>query len=423
VSVLAAGVLAAGPALAQAVVRQVDVRVAFDGPAPHPLVRERLEATVRSVADRLFLGRPVDQLSPIAASLTRTIADVVGGVATGYVLDPVTLDPGPLTVVDVRLRPVGAVIRQVAVQSDLRVLHPQVRSLAAAALEERAAPAIRALYLALPAAALPWAGPLLAPRATAAVEEALPGFTAGVRAHPPEDGGQAAVDVEVRPRDDRLIRNIGVRFRSSSVPTMLLDQHGPAVVSMAGFLRDLPVAFAQAHAATLAGFVREELRRYAPAVRYAVTTEVGLEVGETTYITVVAESRLYRGRVEARLNVGLRAPAPAVSGHLGRLVAPQLEAFAEVHLVPNTLSLDWHVGGIAVLSPAVTLGAAYALAAAETRVWSEVRVGFDTGLRGTWILPAQAFEGALTYRINAYLSGEIVGTSRGEWWLRLISNL
>lgn len=418
----ALGLLVAGPAGAQASVQRVEVRIVFEGPAPHAVVQERLAATVQSVADRLLVGRPVDQVTPLAPQLGAAVADVVGRVASGYTLDPVLVHAGAVTVIEAHFRPQGPVLQEIAVLPDLSGIHARLRPIAANALAERAAPAIRSLYAGLPQAALFWAGPLLEARAVPPVEEALPGFTAEairVRAA----GEAAEVGIEIGPRDTRVIRNVGVRFRSSSVPSMLLEQHGPAVASMAAFLRGIPVVFAQAYAQALAEFIGDELRQYPPARQYGIAAAALLEVGETTYVTVLAESMLYRGRVEAQLNVGTRAPGPALVGHLGRVVAHRAEVFGEIHLVPNTLSLDWHAGAVIQLSPSITVGAAYAVVAAETRLWTGLRLGLDTGLRAAWTLPAQTFEGALIYRFNDFLSGELVATSRGEWWLRLISNL
>ncbi len=47
----------------------------------------------------------------------------------------------------------------------------------------------------------------------------------------------------------------------------------------------------------------------------------------------------------------------------------------------------------------------------------------DEPSRGGWTFPTQVFEGAATYRINEFLVWELIGTSRGEAWVRLISNL
>ena len=110
-------------------------------------------------------------------------------------------------------------------------------------------------------------------------------------------------------------------------------------------------------------------------------------------------------------------------GHLGRLVLPRTEVFAEVRLVPNTLSWDWHAGAEVELAPAVSIGGSYAVVAQETRVWTALHFGLDTGARATWSVSSRSFEGALTYRFNEFFSGELVATSQGEWWLRLISNL
>lgn len=412
---------AAGPALAQAVVQRVDLQVTIDGPAPHPVIQERLVATVQSVTDRLLVGRSLDQLTPLGPQLGDTIATVVDRVATGYAVAGTAVQLAAVTVVRVQLRPVGVVIAAVDLSSDLRTVHPRLHRVIDEMLQQRAAPEIRALYTGLPVAAMPWAESILEGRSRDAVETALVGYTASVRVRVRGDRGQA--DIVLLPRDTRVVRNIGVRFRSTSIPTMLLDQHGPAVATMAEPLRGLPVAFAQAHRPALAQLITGDLAGYPPARQYRVIATAMLEVGETTFVIVVADSVLYRARVEAELNIGTRAPGPAVVGHLGRLLAPGTEVSVDIRLVPNTLSLEWSFGAQTAISPSATVGAAYEVVAQETTVWAKLQLSLDTGLRGAWSLRAQTFEGAVTYRFNEFLSGELVGTSRGDWWLRLVSNL
>ena len=412
---------AALPASGQAVVQRVDVQVSVDGPPPHVMIRERLAATVHSVAERLLVGRPLDQLTALGSGLAETIAGVVGRVAGGYAVSSAAVEVGTTSLVTVRLRPVGPLIAGADLAPDLRAVHPRLRDLVGRSLGARAEPELQTLYAALPVGALEWAAPILEARVREAVEASLPGFTAAVQVR--LLGDRAQVGLVVLPADTRVVRNIGVRFRSSSIPTMLLDQHGPAVASMAEPLRGLPVAFAQANRAALEELIRAELSGYPPARQYRVVAVAGLDVGETTYVTVVAESLLYRARIEAHLNVGTQAPSPAVVGHLGRLITPRTEAFLELRLVPNTLSLEWQLGAQAFVTPSVTVGVVYAVVAQETILRTSVQVGFDTGVRGSWVLRAQTFEGAVTYRFNEFLSGELVGTSQGDWWLRLVSNL
>lgn len=414
--------VAAAPdaAFAQAAVQRVDVQLTIDGPTPHALIRERLTATVQSVADRLLTGRPLDQLPP-GPRLGETIGAVLDRVAAGYAVGAADVQLGAVSVVLVRLRPLPPIIQDASVTPDLRTLHARLHPLAADALGRSAAGEIRALFVGLPAAAMAWAEPILETRARELVEEALPGFTALVRARVTD--GRAAIEMALLARDTRVIRNIGVRFRSASIPSMLLDQHGPAVVSMADPLRGLPVVFAEAHRAAIERLLTDELAAYPPAKQYRIVATIGLDIGETTFVTVLADSLLYRARVEAQLNVGTRAPGPAVVGHVGRLVTPGAEAFLEIHLVPNTLALDWHVGTQVELSPGSFVGLSYSIVPGQVTAFTSVALGRDTGLRGAWNLSAQNFEGAITYRFNENLTGEIIGTTRGEWWLRLISNL
>ncbi|HET6948712.1 MAG TPA: hypothetical protein VFJ45_12970, partial [bacterium] len=272
---------AALPASGQAVVQRVDVQVAVDGPPPHLVIRERLAATVHSVAERLLVGRPLDQLTALGSTLGETVAGVVGRVAGGYAVSTATVDVGATSLVTVRLRPVGLLIAGADLAPDLRAVHPRVRDLVGRSLGARAEPELQTLYAALPVGALEWAAPILEARARETVEMSLPGFTAAVQVR--VVGERAQVGLVVLPADTRLVRNIGVRFRSSSIPTMLLDQHAPAVASMAEPLRGLPVAFAQAHRAALEELIRTELSGYPPARQYRVVAVAGLDVGETTY--------------------------------------------------------------------------------------------------------------------------------------------
>jgi len=47
----------------------------------------------------------------------------------------------------------------------------------------------------------------------------------------------------------------------------------------------------------------------------------------------------------------------------------------------------------------------------------------DLSLRVAYEVPAQRIEAGVRYRFNEFLSSEVVGTSGGDYWLRLISNL
>ncbi len=410
----------AAPARGQTVVQQVAVDVAFEGAEPHRAIRSRVEATVYSVAQRLLVGRSVEQLAALLPSPEETIAVVVERVTTGYTVSASAVQPGPTATVLVRMRPVGPVVRETVLTIDLRAVHERVRPLISSVLTGEAAAELQAAPTGLPIAAFDWAGPVLDALTRRALEAVLPGFTASARLQP---GEVTRLDLTIAPRDSRIIRNIGVRFRSGSIPTILLEQHGPQVASMGDPLRGLPVAFAEAHRRSLERLLDTDLAAYPPAAQYGIVATARLSVAETTYVDVTAESLVYRARVEAHLNIGPQAPEHALLAHLGRLMTPQTEAFIEIRIVPQPLALTADLGVRYAVSPSAAVGATYAPAMQATTLWTAVQVSPDLGLRGGWTLPTQVFEGAVTYRINEFLAWELIGTTRGDAWVRLVSNL
>ncbi len=408
------------PARGQGVVSRVAVVVTFEGDAPHRVIQNRLATTVLSVADRLLTGLPLDQVAALQPRPEETIASVLDRVAIGYAVVDAAVQAAATTTVTIRLRSVGAVIREVAVGVDLKAVHARVQPVVLALLQSGPVGMAQSLLVGLPVAALDWAGPLVTQQVREAIETAVPGFTASSRLRP---AGRSTLDLTIVPKDSRVVRNVGARFRSESIPLLLLDQHAPQVASMADPLRGLPVVFVEAQRAAMEHLLDEDLAAYAPAVEYSVRATARLDVAETLYVYVTAESQMYRARVEAQLNFGPQAPGPAVVARLGRLVYPQLEPFVELRLVPTPLALTGAVGVRLEVSPAAFVAVTYAPTPRETTFWTTVQFSRDVGVRGNWTFPTQVFEGAATFRINEFLAWEFIGNSAGQAWVRLVSNL
>ncbi|MGH2452611.1 MAG: hypothetical protein ACRDF5_02460 [bacterium] len=410
--------LSVAAAAAAAIVQSVEVRLAVEGAGPSGVVRARLQETVETVAQRLLLGRAVDQLRPTQGQWQGTLATVVDRVVTGYTVVETRLEVGAATVVALRLRPDPPVIQSVEVLPRT-VVHAAVAPLVLTPVERQVTPAVRAMLLGLPVEAVDWAGPLIAEEARRASEALLPGFAAAVQVRA---GAAARVEIDLAAREGRVVRDIGVRFRSSSVPTLLLEVHGPAVTSLAEPVRGLPVAFAEAHRQDLARLLEARLRAYPPVGEYQMVVRVLLSVAETAYVTVLADSLSWLGRVEAAVNLGSRAPAPELRLHLGRLF-DRFELFGEAAIPPNTFAGRYDLGVRYRVSDAIDVGTNVTLNAVAVTGWVTYRFSPDLSLRAAYEIHQRGFEGSVRYRFHEFLSGELVGTSGGEFWLRLISNL
>jgi hypothetical protein len=408
--------LAAPPAFGQEAVQRVDVQVLYDGPAPHSFVRDRISATVSSVAERLLLGRSLDAAAQLQPRLAETFIGVLERVVTGYTVVSAVADVGVVTAVAIRLRPEAPLIGEAAVRLDLREIPTRLHALVTVLLQP-STDQMRLLPANLPAAA-EWAFPLLEDRARQIVERDLIGYTAAVTLR----GPAAVIEAAVHPRDTRVIRNVGVRFRSTTMPNLLLDQHAPAVASLSAFLRGVPVAFASDHASALERIITDDLRAYPPVEQYRMVATASLAVGETTFVTVVADSMSYHASVEAQLNIGAGAPGPAIVARAGRFISPGVDTFFELRLVPNTLSFDWDLGGSVALGPATAVGVSYTVPTSEVTVWTTIGLTPDWTVRGSWNTTDRSFEAAVRYRLNAFLAWELVGEP-GQVWVRLVSNL
>jgi hypothetical protein len=419
-AILLAVALSAGaaPALAADPVQRIEVHVGIDGGEPHPLVVRRIVESIGTAAERLLVGRDSDLVGRQEAALGGILRDVVDRVVTGYRVVSVGLQAGTATVVTVRLEPRSAVLGETPVIVEIPGVHPEVQPLVRATLEPAMAD-LRRLPVRLPVDALGWAGPILEDRMVEIVQETLGGFAGSARL---QADPVARITLTISAKDSRVIRDIGVRFRSTSIPSLLLQGHAPQVASMAEPLRGLPVVFAQAQRARLEALISSQLAAYPPVRDYAILARPVLQIAEVTTLTVLAESSLYRGRVEARLNFGTQAPPTDVRAHLGRAFG-SLEPFVEVTLIPSNLTWHTALGAQFEVGPKIILGAKTRFDATGVEPFVTIRLSPDLQIGGTYTPSPDTLEGTLSYRVNEFFSWEAVATSRGVVWLRIVGNL
>ncbi len=418
--VLLTALVAVGPPRAYAAdpVQRVDVSLTVENGAPHALVMRRIVESITIAAERLLVGRDSEVVARQEAALAGVLREVVDRVIRGYRVTALGFQAGVTTTVVVRIQPRPPIFGDVPIATVFDGVHPDARPLVAETLEP-AMPELRRLLFGLPVDSLEWAGPIIERRVMELIEGAATGFTAAGRI---EVAPAARLVLTISARDARVVRDIGIRFRSSSIPFVLLDPHAAQVTSMAELLRGLPVVFVAAQRARFETIIAARLAAYPPVQQYAIVARPVLQVAEVTLVTVLADSTLYRGRIEARLNLGTQAPAPDIRAQLGRAVGG-LEPFVELTLFPSTLAFRWAVGMRVEVGADVTVGIKVQLTGEDQETFLTYRVSPDLIMRGAYFLQTGVLEGTLTYRLNEFISWEGVATSRGAVWLRVVSNL
>ncbi len=399
-------------------VQRVEVRLTVEGGDPHPLIVQRLVETVGTAAERLLVGRDSELVGRQEAALAGVLREVVDRVVRGYRVTSLSFQPAATTIVQVAVQARPPVLGEVPVTVTLQGVHPDAQPLVRGVLEP-ALPELSRLSARLPTDALEWAGPIIERRVTEVVEATLVGFTATGRV---EITPTPRIMAVVTARDSRTVRDLGIRFRSSSIPYVLLSPHIPQVTSMAELLRGLPVTFATAQRERLQALIGERLAAYQPVKDYSVVARPVLQVAEVTYVTMLADSTLYRGRLDARLNFGTAAPVPDVRGQLGRAFG-SLEPFVEFRLIPSNLAVRTLAGLRFDLGESTTLGFRMRLDGEETEGFVLQRLSPDLQLKGAYFLRADTIEITFAYRFTDFLSWEAVVTSRGLLYVSIVSNL
>ncbi|MGH2404896.1 MAG: hypothetical protein ACRDGN_10585 [bacterium] len=398
-------------------VQRVEVSLTIDNGAPHALVARRIAESIGIAAERLLVGRDSEVVARQEAALAGVLREVVDRVIRGYRITSLGFQAGVTTTVIVRVQARPPIMGDVPIVTVFEGIHPDARPIVGQTLEP-AMPELRRLLFGLPVESLEWAGPIIERRVTELVEGAAIGFTAAARI---ETAPERLV-VTVSARDARVVRDVGVRFRSTSIPFVLLNQHAPQVASMAELLRGLPVVYVAAHGARFEAIIASRLAAYPPVREYGIVARPVLQVAEVTVITVLADSTLYRGRIEARLNLGTQAPVPDIRAQLGRAFG-RTEPFVELTLNPSTLAFRWAVGLRIETGSDVTVGIKAQLTGEDQETFLTYRLSPDLTVRGAYFVQSGTVEGTLTYRLNEFLSWEGVATSRGVVWLRVVSNL
>ena len=120
-----------GPAaLAEAGVRveSVAAEVTAEHSLP-PIVRDRMNRSVGTIADQLISGREVSAVAGTCAADEQLIREVFDKVLVGYTVERVSIVPAEHTLVQVQLLPWSDVIRTVKVKTTVEGMPPRIERL------------------------------------------------------------------------------------------------------------------------------------------------------------------------------------------------------------------------------------------------------------------------------------------------------
>ena len=405
--------LAAGPARVEA----IRAHVAAEANLP-PLVQERMQKSVQSIADQLMMGRSLGDLEKERSQKEAVIREVFDKILVGYTVESVAIDLGVTTAVHVRLVPWADVIQSVRTVIQVEGMPPEIEAMAREDLAGVETVFQEAL-VGLPLAATDWSNGVLKGRLKEFMAAHLPEFRADFEVDP--DLGTEVV-LTVYPRLP-VVRTIDLSLRSDTVPNISLMDYREFLKDRANLMIGVPVDFVRRHEAELCRVLSETLDATTDFRRMGIHTEISMKTGENMSVMARSDTMDYRIRLEGMLDVGRKDTDEDLRFrlHVGRRFSRADELFLQTEFFPKDVVWGWAIGYSRDLGTGGSASLRYDMREKRFIVSASQQVLRDWLLRYEYRWTDQRGEVGLRYRLHDFLSLEYVVDSRDNW-LRLIGN-
>lgn len=397
------------------VIKTVKLNLVTKPPAP-PRIEQRIAASVKTVAERLLVGRETVLVSASPQSYEKLIQDVLDRVLDGYSVQQVAVKPGVSTQVFVMLEPWGEAVRDVRVEVDFSAADPLILPFLRQELGD-IEKSISSIFLGLPVDSLDWADTVAKSGIRDIVDERLPEYRAAVDIIP---GQTTQVKILLSPVGE-VVREARLSMRSETIPNIMLYDMRPQVELYAKALRGLPTAFVERKQSVFVEKLEQTAVSHPYAKAYLLDIRAEIAPGADTDIQLGVESRKYRVNAEAWLDMGRDHDNTSGLLHAGKYVSQEDELFMEVRLITNSMKWQFSPGWSHQLGSKTFVGARFNVTDNIQYAWLEQYSG-NWRLRFDRSSKTGDNEIGLRYKLHDFLSAELVHRE-DENFIRVIGQL
>ena len=403
---------------AATVVDDVEVSVAAEGSFP-PLIKQRMQASVKTIAEQLFLGSKVEHITNEKTQYENIIHQVFDKILVGYSVTIVTVAPGVKTNILVKLIPWAETIQDIQLSVDVEGLPPEIKTLALKDLvgvDE----VFRQSLQGLPVDATDWSNGVLKHSLNEYMAANLPEFRADFDLDP---GATARIKMVVYPKGP-VIRTIDLQMRSDTVPNLMLLECRAQLQKQADMMLGVPVAFVARHTPYFQQELRESIDQTVDFKFLKLHSVIDLQPGERTTIISRSDTDKYRIRVEGRLDMGRRIDdnrSTSFNGHAGVMLSSKDEVFAQVEFYPQDVEAIWYSGYNRDIGNGNTMGWKYNISEDDYVLGAARKFDERWLLRYEYAHDTRLGEFGLRYKLHDFVSLEYIANKEDNW-LRLIGN-
>lgn len=397
-------------------IKAVKVNIVTSPPAPARIVR-RIEASVKTVGQRLLVGREVSAVSESPGVYENLVQEVLDRVLAGYSVEKTSIAAGLTAVITVRLDSWGERVGAVKVDMEFSAADKRFVPLLQRELGDLEQ-SVHSMLLGLPVDSLDWADTIARSSVREIVEERLPEYRAAVDIIPGETTQVKMVFSPV----GAVVREAAVSMRSATMPNILLYEMRSELDAFAKALRGLPAEFVVRKQQELASQAEAIVSAHPYKQAYLLDVRAELVPGPDTDINIRAESRRYRVNAEARLDMGREKSNTSGLLHAGKFVSPDDELYLEVGLVTNSMRWQISPGWSRQVGSNTLIGARVNVTDNIRYAWLEHHIGDNWRLRFDRSSKDNDDEIGIRYKLHDFLSAELVHRTN-ENFVRVIGQL
>ena len=337
----------------------------------------------------------------------------------GYSVEQVTLTPGEVTVVTIRLIPWAEVIRAVEVEVAVEGMPPLVEGMV-----RRDLASVDTVFsdslLGLPVAASDWTNGVLKRSLNEYLASHLPEFRGDFEVTP---GPTARVALVAYPRLP-IVRTVDLSMRSSSVPNITLLNHRQRMEEVVHILVGVPVEFVRRHQGEFAQAFAASLDELEDFRALGMRTQVEFSrIGERAAILTRSDTDHFQIWLQGWADISRHGNKKdhnlIFRLHAGRWLTPRDEVFLQTDFAPQAVDWEWEIGYTRWLLPNTKLQARYDVEARRFILGGEQRLSSRWAVRYEYRWSDQKGEAALRYRLHDFLSLEY-GVDKDDRWFRVI---
>ena len=398
-------------------VEDVRVEVTDSNGTTSEVLLQKMGASLRVVAQQLFLDREVEQLQEEGPAYAELLTDIGDRVLTGYYVQNTELDFARQTTIRFQVSSWDKTIAEPLVDLQLSGIEPQLATGLEKSLPQLRADIVQTLQGAS-LDAIDWADGVLRRIIREQVERELPEFKVAVDLVREQE--QVIVQVIIYPIGE-IVRNVNYQLKSEAIPNILLLDLKYKYQEECERLRGLPLDYVSRHQQELKELLQAKLLAEPVVQRYHLQPQITLVPKNDLELEIVLASAEYRIWLEGYADLGRDEHNLSGKAHVGRYLAPQTEVFCEAELLLNPTDWNYYLGythGYKKSRASYLYGMphnnnVYRIQYLPNKLWSCRLEHHSQDERNEY---------ALRYRIHEFLSAETVYAD-DEFYLRIIGNL